>query len=241
MREPPIRYFVIDAPADSAWRTARAWPLSGAVATAYHFGAGTRDERRLTPTRGADGADTLQVDTTATLGAGTRWANTYGGAKGYPNLAPNDAKGLHYTTEPLSAPVEVIGHPVVHLWVTSSVRDVDAFVYLEEVAPDGSSTYVSEGVLRASHRQLSVAPYRNLGLPWTRSHAVDVRPLPNSPAELTFDLLPTAKRFRAGHRIRVTIQGADRDTHARVSHGAPTVVLYRDRRRASRIVLPVMR
>ena len=241
MREPPIRYFVLDAPADSAWRTARAWPVSGAVATTYHFRAGTRDDRHLTRTRGEDGADTLRVDTTATLGPGTRWASAYGGAKGYPNLAANDAKGLHFTTEPLAAPVEVIGHPVVHLWVTSSARDIDAFVYLEDVAPDGTSTYVTEGVLRASHRRLSAAPYRNLGLPWTRSRAADVRLLPSAPTELTFDLLPTAKRFRAGHRIRVTIQGADRDTHVRVAHGAPTVVLYRDQRRASRIVLPVVR
>jgi putative CocE/NonD family hydrolase len=241
MREPPIRYFVLDAPADSAWRSTRSWPLSGAVATTYHFGAGGPDGRRLARTRGDDGADTLRVDTTATLGPGTRWANTYGGAKGYPDLAANDAKGLTYTTEPLAAPVEVIGHPVVHLWVTSSAHDVDAFVYLEDVAPDGRSTYVTEGVLRASHRRLSAPPYRNFALPWTRSHAVDVRPLPTAPTELSFDLLPTAKRFRAGHRIRVTIQGADRDTHRHVAHGAPTVVLSRDQRRPSRIVLPVVR
>jgi uncharacterized protein len=241
MREPPIRYFVVDAPTDSAWRSSRTWPVSGAVATTYHFGAGAADGRRLARTRGDDGADTLQVDTSATLGPGTRWSNTYGGEKGYPDLAANDARGLHYTTEPLAAPVEVIGHPVVHLWVTSSAQDVDAFVYLEDVAPDGRSTYVTEGVLRASHRRLSAPPYRAFGLPWTRSHAVDVRPLPSSPTELTFDLLPTAKRFRAGHRIRVTVQGADRDTHRHVAHGAPTVVLHRDQRRASRIVLPIAR
>ncbi|MBK9410337.1 MAG: CocE/NonD family hydrolase [Gemmatimonadetes bacterium] len=245
MREPPIRYFVIDAPAGEQWRTARRWPIAEARATVFHFGARSRGEtpnaNALARVREAAGVDTLRVDTTATVGPATRWAATYGGPGGYPDLAANDAKGLTYTTEALAAPVEVIGHPVVHLWVASSAGDVDAIVYLEDVAPDGRSTYVTEGVLRASHRRLATPPYRNFGLPWPRSHAADVRVLPMVPTELQFDLLPTAKRFKAGHRIRITVQGADRDTHVRVTHGAPTVLVYRDARHPSRIVLPVVR
>ncbi|MGQ0648429.1 MAG: CocE/NonD family hydrolase [Gemmatimonadaceae bacterium] len=249
MREPPIRYYVIDAPAERAWRTASHWPVPGVVPAPFHFGAG-RGGSVASPNDGrlvrasassASGADTLRVDTTASVGAGTRWANTYGGAIGYPDLAANDAKGLTFTTAPLASAVEVIGHPVVHLWVTSSTRDFDAIVYLEDVSPDGRSTYVTEGVLRASHRRLASPAYRNLGLPWPRSHTEDVSPLPREPAEMVFDLLPTAKHFRAGHRIRVTLQGADRDTHARVTHGQPTIVVYRDRRHPSRIVLPIAR
>jgi putative CocE/NonD family hydrolase len=249
MREPPIRYRVIDAPAGEDWRTARAWPIPEAVPTAYLLAGGddARDGRllRRVPrgTPPTPGADTLRVDTTATVGRGTRWAATYGGPDGvgYPDLAPNDLRGLRYTSAALDRPLEVIGHPVVHLWVTSSARDVDAIVYLEDVAPDGRSTYVTEGVLRASHRRQGTPPYHNLGLPWHRSHVDDVTPLPDAPTELVFDLHPTAKRFRAGHRIRVTVQGADRDTFRQVAHGAPTVVLVRDARHPSRIVLPIVR
>ena len=249
MRAPPIRYYVVDAPAERAWRTAQRWPVPEAVSTPFHFRAGrsgsvaSPNDGSLarTAARAATGSDTLRVDTTASVGAGTRWANTYGGDIGYPDLAANDAKGLTFTTEPLESPLEVIGHPVVHLWVTSSARDLDAIVYLEDVAPDGRSTYVTEGVLRASHRRLATPPYRNLGLPWHRSHAADATPLPRAPVELMFDLLPTAKHFLVGHRVRVTLQGADRDTFVRVTHGQPTVVVYRDRRHPSRIVLPVVR
>jgi predicted acyl esterase len=58
------------------------------------------------------------------------------------------------TTAPLNRAVEVTGHPIVHLWVTSTVDDGDFFAYLEEVDKDGRSYYLTEGVLRASQRKL---------------------------------------------------------------------------------------
>jgi len=190
---------------------------------------------------GRDGADTRVIDTTATLGPGNRWANTYGGPIGYPDLAPNDAKGFTWTTAPLATPVEVVGHPVIHLWVTSSAKDFDAMVYLEDVDSTGKSAYVTEGVLRASHRKLAPPPFDNFGLPWPRSFKEDVAPLSAQPTELVFDLLPTAKRFPTGHRIRVTLQGADRDTHVAVHPKVPPrVAVHRDVTRPSRIVLPVV-
>jgi len=247
-REPPLRYYVIDAPAEQRWRTARRWPIPEATPTSFFFreadgGTAMPNEGRLLRAAPAVAlaADSQVTDTTATLGPGNRWANTYGGPIGYPDLAANDAKGFTWTTAPLSNAVEVIGHPVVHLWVTSSAHDVDAIVFLEDVDSAGKSVYVTEGVLRASHRKLAAPPFKNFGLPWPRSHREDIAPLPSAPTELVFDLLPTAKRFKAGHRIRVTVQGADRDTYRKVyPNPPPMVAIYRDRSRQSRVVLPLV-
>ena len=248
-REPPLRYLVIDAPESRRWRSARRWPIPEAVPTSFYFregtagSAGSKNDGRLLRVAPAASlaADSQVVDTTATLGRGNRWANTYGGPIGYPDLAANDAKGFTFTTAPLATPVEVIGHPIVHLWVTSSARDVDAMVYLEEIDPNGRSGYVTEGVLRASHRKLGKPPFKNFGLPWPTSRQEDVTSLPDEPTELVFDLLPTAKRFRAGHRIRVTVQGADRDSHVLVHPNPPPMVaIYRDKTRPSRVVLPLV-
>lgn len=248
-REPPIRYYVIDAPAGREWRTATSWPLPEARAVEFHLregrsgSAGSANDGRLLRVAPRDrvAADSQRVDTTATLGPGNRWANTYGGDVGYPDLAANDAKGFTYTSAPLAAAVEVVGHPIVHLWVTSSARDADVMVYLEDIDPAGKSIYVTEGVLRASHRRLATPPFKNFGLPWPASGTADQSPLPAEPAELVFDLHPTAKRFRQGHRIRVTIQGADRDTHIQVHPVPPPMVaIYRDAGHPSRIVLPVV-
>jgi len=155
--------------------------------------------------------------------------------------SPNDTKGFTWTTAPLNAPVEVVGHPIVHLWVTSSAHDFDAIVFLEDVDSTGHSGYVTEGVLRASHRRLGKPPFDNFGLPWPESFKEDITPLPTGPAELVLDLHPTAKRFQAGHRIRVTVQGADRDTHLAVHpKPPPRVSIYHDTDHRSRIELPVL-
>ncbi len=173
----------------------------------------------------------------------TRWDNAVGGAPLmiYPDLAPNDARSLTYTTPPLDADVNVTGHPVVTLWLSSSTNDADVIVLLEEVDAAGVSHYISEGVLRASHRALAEAPWDNLGLPFQRSFAEDVQPLPDgAPGELVMDLLPTANIFNAGHRIRVTIMGADAD-NIELPATAPTIQVHRTRAHPSRIVLPVVR
>ena len=160
----------------------------------------------------------------------------------YPNtLMFNDEKGLTYTTPPLTSEVEVTGHPVVHLWVTSSAKDGDFFVYLEDISEASFSKYVTEGNLRASHRAISTAPFEYLGLPYHRSDAEDIADLPDQPVELVFDLIPTSYIFDAGHRIRVTITCADKDTALTPQlDPPPTVHLYREADHASYIVLPII-
>ncbi len=43
--------------------------------------------------------------------------------------------------------------PIVSLWIAASQGDAAIFAYLSEVEPDGRVRYVTEGVLRAIHRQ----------------------------------------------------------------------------------------
>ncbi len=242
MREPPIRYQVIGAPAGREWRTSRTWPVPGVRTTSWHFTGATGHDASLGTARPRAGtpADRLVVDTTASLGAGNRWANTYGRDIGYPDLAANDRKGFHYTTAPFRRATEIIGHPVVHLWITSSAADADLMVTLSDVDPAGRSTYISEGVIRASRRAQGRPPYRNLGLPWPSGREADSKPLGSAPEEVVLDLLPTAWHLKAGHRLRVTVNGADRDTHVAVPHGAPTLAIYRDPRHPSRVDVPML-
>ena len=70
-----------------------------------------------------------------------------------------------FTTQPLDKPLEIAGHPVVSLWLSSSEPDAAVFVYLSEVEADGTSRYVTEGVLRAIHRAEAPAP-RNYRTTW---------------------------------------------------------------------------
>ncbi|UCF66071.1 MAG: hypothetical protein JSV80_09695 [Acidobacteriota bacterium] len=125
--------------------------------------------------------------------------------------------------------------------MTSSTRDADLHVLLEEVDENRVVRYVTEGVLRASHRKLDEAPWDNLGLPYQRSFEGDKTPLPtDTPAELVLDLHPTSTVFNAGHRIRVTIMGADADNTESTGAPNPTIAVYHSQTHPSHITLPTV-
>jgi hypothetical protein len=251
MNEEPIYYYTMGDGEKSGWHSAWQWPLPDEKPTNYYFD-GTKSGTVKSVNDGSlsldlpattEGVDEYQVDYSTTSGTATRWVAGYDVMTlPYPNtMMFNDEKGLTYTSPPLTAEVEVTGHPVVHLWVTSSARDGDFFVYLEDVSKAGFSKYITEGNLRASHRAISTAPYEYLGLPYHRSNAEDIADLPDKPVELAFDLLPTSYVFDAGHRIRVTITCADKDTALTPQlDPPPTVQLYREPDHASYITLPII-
>ncbi len=245
MDAPPVQYATFGAPTDRLWRTASEWPPPQARPTPFYFLAGPSgsvtsvNDGRLdrTPPAG-DGSDSYPIDYAVSIEPAPRYSTspTYG------ELNEVDVRALTYTTPPLDAPLEVTGHPIVHLWVTSTDDDGDVFVFLEDVDAAGISRYVSEGALRISHRALAEPLYDNLGLPYHRSYKEDLAPLtPGDAAELVFDVFPTSYLFETGHRIRVTVTGADHANAATPQIDPPsTLAVLRGASHASRIVLPVM-
>lgn len=251
-KEPRIWYYTINAPEGKEWRSTDVFPLPNQKPANFYFQAGKSNsvssvnDGRLTTNapKSKTAFDTYKVDYTTTSGKPSRWTNGYGvGSAGfrYPNLSVNDEKGLTYTTEILTNDLEVTGHPITHLWISSTATDGDFFVYLEDIDEKGISHYVTEGALRASHRKLSEAPFNNLGLPYHRSFAEDLLKLNGNAVELVFDLHPTSYIFKKGHRLRVTVTCADKDnTLTPEINPTPMVKIYRDALKASYIVLPVI-
>jgi putative CocE/NonD family hydrolase len=159
----------------------------------------------------------------------------------YPDLAPNDAKSLTYTTAPLTDDLTVTGHPIDTLWLSSWTNDADLLVLLEEVESSGAARCVTEGALRATPRKRSEAPWTTLGLPLQRGFKRDAMPLPAGvPTEIQMDLHPTSTVFNAGHRIRIAIMGADAD-NLEAPTRVPTLRVYHGEAHPSRIALPVVR
>lgn len=249
MDEPPISYYTMGNGSRAGWHSAWQWPLPEQKLANFYFGGehtGTVKSvndgslsRAISSIPGAK--DFYTVNYSAGSGYYSRWVfSSYQDLRIH-TQSLNDRNGLTYTTTPFTSPLEVTGHPIVHFWITSTARDGDFFVYLEDVTERGESYKITEGMLRASHRLLSPAPYDNLGLPYHRSYAADVTPLPRVPVELVFDLLPTSYVLDNGHRLRVTITCADEPVFDTPQlDPPPTVTLYRDADHPSYIVLPVI-
>lgn len=202
--EPRFRWWVLESEGDP-WRTANTYP-----------GAGLK-RQSLYPATGKSGTIASANDGTLAASAPGRGGDSFTvdydvATKEYFPFWPAvlDEKGLTYTTPALARDVVVTGYPLVGLTVSSDQSTGNIFVYLEEVAPDGTAENVAFGRLALSHRKLSRPPYDNLGLPWHSSRSGDILPVkPGTPYTLQIALSPTAKRFRAGYRIRLSIRGAD--------------------------------
>jgi len=251
--EPPVTYAVMDTRQEWTWRTADSLPIPDTVKVEYFFGAGRTGSvdsvndgllGRFAPAS-ADGADGYTVDYSATSGTTTRLHDTTGGGpEFYPDMTANDAKGLTYTTGVLDRDLVIAGYPIVTLFVSADVPDHELTVYLEEVEADGYSRYLTQNSLMASHRTLGSPKFSNLGLPWatsTRRDVAGVAPLTDGVAEVTIVLEPVANLFNAGHRIRVTVTGADADLNWSVPRTPPArLTVHRSSGHPSRIVLPVL-
>ena len=247
MDEAPIYYYTMGLGNKTGWHEAWQWPLPDEQRTNYYFSGGPSRSVKsvndgklsLIAPENATRFDKYSVDYSTSSGEETRIS--YYDIVYNTDQAPNDAKGLTYTTPPLASDVEVTGHPVIHLWITSTAKDGDFFAYLEDVDASNNSHYVTQGQLRASHRAVSTASFDYLGLPYHRSYAADASDLPKEPVELLFDLQPTSYIFGAGHRIRLTITCADQHNFLTPQlNPPPTVTLYWDAKHPSYIDLPVI-
>jgi hypothetical protein len=233
-----ITYYTLNS---GEWQTTSVWPPAGFETQRWYFA----DEDALVseaPTA-ETAADEYTVDFSATTGVNNRWFAQSGVAIDYTaDRANEDEKLLTYTSAPLSVDTEITGSPIVTLYVASSETDGAFHIYLEDVAPDGKVTYITEGILRAIHYPISEAepPYVHLG-PYHSFNRADAAPLvPGEVTEIKLNLYATSVLIEAGHSLRVAIAGADADTFDRYpAEGSPVWTVQRNSVYPSAIELPV--
>lgn len=141
-----------------------------------------------------------------------------------------------FTLPPQTDWMEVVGSPVVRLWISAPATDADVFVYLEHVNRMGGAQVISRGVLRASHRKTGKAPFDTGSLPWQTHRRADHQPLePGKPVALDLALSPTAYTFRPGDLVRLAVT-----TRSPSGSGAETpVTLLSDAAHPSWLDLPL--
>lgn len=245
---PRIRYYVIGAPAGQEWKSTNQWPLPNEQSRTYFLAGRTQGDvtLRMEKPGPSGGKDDYVVDyTTSVADLPTRFFWGIPNAVN-PGLVPIktatiDAKSLTYTTVPLAQDSELTGFPTLTLFASSTAKDQDFFVYLEEVDEHGVSTLLTEGIIRASNRAIRTPPFNNGGIPWHPSLKDDQEELtPGTPVKLDFALYPMSNYIRKGHRLRLTINNFDKggDWDTAQTAPPPTVSIYHDARHPSSITLP---
>lgn len=194
------------------WRTTDVWPPAGMSMRRWYFAA----DHSLSsdPPAMDEATDRYLVDRTATNGTTTRWHTNFGGGDVvYGTRAEQDRKLLIYSSAPLAEPMLITGNVEIHLQVAVDRDDALFIAYLEDIAPDGTVRYLTEGELTADNRAISATglPYRTLG-PRHSFLRADALPLvENQITSIAFSLMATSVRIEAGHRLRIALAGADRD------------------------------
>jgi putative CocE/NonD family hydrolase len=242
LAQEPIHYFTVNASSGTEWRSSKTWPVTGMQPTKFFLAgsspAGGELKSEAPTGSGSQATFTVRYDVDCpTL------ARQPGGLLTGAAPCPVEHGGPRFATASLASDMEVTGDAVVNLWMSSSASDGNVFVYLEDVAPDGKVTQVTDARLKASLRKVSKPKYENYGLPYHRSHRADAQPLkPGEPAQLVFAFLPTSYVFKAGHRIRISIAGADyRERDRTPVSPAPVVTIYNTQSNPSYISLPVIK
>jgi len=234
-REKPVRLFVMGK---NTWRDEDAWPLARANARTYYL----RSE--------SNSARFARLNQTAPDRAGSY--NEFVSDPAHPLTDPYTAYGAHdyrslagrkdvlaYDSDPLLADTEVTGPIHAEIYVSTDVPDIDLWVRLLDIAPNGTAfNLMSPGldVLRASYRNEKLQPE------WLK---------PGEAYKLTLDRMLTSNTFRAGHQIRIQISGVfyphfsrnlqSGESEITSSATCPAHVrIYHDPDHRSRIELPVI-
>lgn len=238
-RDKPVRYFMMG---ENAWHESDAWPPATTPLSLFLAGPANKTMKgALRPKPPQDARpprdfvwSSFDSDPSAPLTdpfGDTLGAHDYRGLEGQEGV-------LLFDSAPLTQDLEVTGKITAEIFVSSSAPDLDLWVRLLDVAPDGTAyNLMSPGldVLRASYRN---GTQREL-LVGGRIYA------------LKLDNLIIGNLFHKGHRLRVQISGAFAPHFSRnlqtgllemksSESRRATITVHHDLVHASRLILPVV-
>ncbi len=221
--EPPILIYIMNG---KGWRFENEWPLERQTLKRYYPGYGYRLLANVEEVGTQNFKSNFSHSSVYGANKGNRWL---GIAAHEPDSLPYrtelDKISLVFDSEPQVSDMEVTGHPIANLFITSSADYGDFFIYLSDVDENGNALLVTEGQLRAgfaalhdndimikTHSGIDVLP----DLPWhgfEKEHYEDEILANGKIVELKIDFHPTSWVFRKGHKIRLSIACSDHPTY----------------------------
>jgi uncharacterized protein len=170
-----------------SWIGMKEWPSKDLKTEKWHLNKSGLGRK-------AGSAAALIVCSPQTTGiAGGEWC-AYGLGKVAPELPLDqridDAGSLVFDSEPMKAPLALVGQPAVTLEIKSDRPQALVAVRISDVAPDGAATRVSYGLLNLTHRD---------------SHEHPKPLVPGKTYRVRVPLTECAHLFAKGRRLRIAI------------------------------------
>jgi putative CocE/NonD family hydrolase len=251
---PKVTSFVLG---DGHYATQADWPDPRLAPTRMYVNAGntlTQAKPTTTPAPGLAPSDTFLQNPVS----GICTQSTSQWSAGLLSAAPcttdnrldEATDGVQYTTAPLSADLRFSGPAFADVWVTTTASDAVVSVRVNDVAPDGTVTELTDGWLAGTYRAVDSSRSRvvdgQLLQPWHPFTEASVLPVaPGQPTELKIEVFPTNAVIKAGHQLRLSI-GPNDFPHAvpplaqlADSLGGVVTVLH-DPQHLSYVALPVL-
>lgn len=234
--EPPVRYYLMGDTFDAAapgnvWRDGSQWPPVTEPLDLYLSANGTLQQSGAPVMDGQTYAYDPN-DPITTVGG-----NNLSMASGPLDQRPVSSRPdvLRFISDPLEAPLEIIGRIAADLWVSTDAEDTDFIVKLIDIHPDGFEALVRDQGLRLRHR--------NGG--YTQARVEKDRPY-----QITVDLWSTALVLNKGHRLGILVQSSNWPRFERhtntwnpvANYGAAAIArntIYTGGARASKVTLPI--
>jgi uncharacterized protein len=222
-----VSYYVLGA---GVWKSTEHWPPAGVQDRVLRLSRhGLVEGHRWVEA----GEQSYTVDpTTSSGGPFNRWGSQGGEPVYYGDRRAAPGRRLAFDSSPVERDMELVGAPELCLALRSDQTDGVVFAYLEDVAPSGRVTHLTEGQLRLIHRKTQSDPKHGCdprpGTLRSFKRADSTQVTPGELMYLELPLLPTAALIRKGHRVRLALAGADAGTFPmltetaskwRVTHG----------------------
>ena len=149
---------------------------------------------------------------------------------------------LHWTTAPLTRDLDLIGPIELQLDAACTAPDTAFIAVLQDVGEKENATNITAGYLRAGLRKVDEGASKN-GAPVLPCRTFEPVPI-GEKVSYRIPLVPNARRFRAGHKLRLYLTTDDQNTdkpallgfrHASVGTSSFNTVFP-----SSRLLLPVL-
>lgn len=167
------------------WVYSNSWPAEYVAETPYFISYGRLSDKSF------DRAENIKLKTPLNHGLlSGEWMGAGVPGETPPDQRMDNGMAKTFDSEPLTKPLEILGDPHFEVELTSDKSIAMLFSQISDVAPDGSVTRVSYGVMNLTHLS---------------GHDKVVVLEPNKKVRATVKLDCAGHRFPVGHRIRLSL------------------------------------